>query len=105
MKRFYFNSDLFVLPGDGGLGCLQSLLYGLPAVCVSADLLENQADICVYDPIVSMEQIIKDLKYLHDLDPVKYSYLTDEVIEKKVKVEDNPYNAFDKTFAITILTE
>ena len=34
LKTFYFNSDLFVLPGDGGLAILQSLLYGLPVLCL-----------------------------------------------------------------------
>ncbi len=41
LKKYYFNSDLFVLPGDGGLGLLQSLLYGLPAVCTAADGTEE----------------------------------------------------------------
>ncbi|SHG58766.1 glycosyltransferase [Flagellimonas flava] len=34
LKSFYFRSDLFVLPGDGGLGILQSLLFGLPVICL-----------------------------------------------------------------------
>ncbi len=41
LKTYYFNADLFVLPGDGGLGLLQSLLYGLPAVCTTADGTEE----------------------------------------------------------------
>lgn len=41
LKKYYFDSSLFVLPGDGGLGILQSLLYGLPAVCTSADGTEE----------------------------------------------------------------
>lgn len=31
--------------------------------------------------------------------------MTDEVIERKAKVEDEPYNARNKTFAIGILIE
>lgn len=34
LKAFYFNSDLFVLPGDGGLAILQSLLFGLPVLSI-----------------------------------------------------------------------
>lgn len=41
LKNYYFNSDLFILPGDGGLGILQSLLFGLPTVCLAADGTEE----------------------------------------------------------------
>ncbi len=34
LKSYYFNSDLFILPGDGGLAILQSLLFGLPVISV-----------------------------------------------------------------------
>jgi len=34
LKSYYFKSDLFILPGDGGLAILQSLLFGLPVICV-----------------------------------------------------------------------
>ena len=34
LKNYYFESDLFVLPGDGGLAILQSLLFGLPVLSV-----------------------------------------------------------------------
>ncbi len=37
LKPYYFNSDLFVMPGDGGLAIAQSLLFGLPCVCTAAD--------------------------------------------------------------------
>jgi len=41
LKKFYFQADLFVLPGDGGLGILQAMLYGLPCICCSADGTEE----------------------------------------------------------------
>lgn len=41
LKKYYFRSDLFVMPGDGGLGIAQSLLFGLPAVCIAADGTER----------------------------------------------------------------
>lgn len=34
LKKYYFNHDLFVLPGDGGLAILQALLYGLPVLSI-----------------------------------------------------------------------
>ena len=37
LEHYYFGADLFVLPGDGGLAIAQSLLYGLPVVCVASD--------------------------------------------------------------------
>ncbi|GAB6077208.1 glycosyltransferase [Desulfurobacterium crinifex] len=63
LKNYYFNSDLFVLPGDGGLGILQALLYGLPAVCVSADGTEED--------YLSKDFILKDLKEILNLDIIK----------------------------------
>ncbi len=41
LKHCYFSSDLFVMPGDGGLAIAQSLLFGLPAVCVASDRTEE----------------------------------------------------------------
>ena len=41
LKDYYFSADLFVMPGDGGLAIAQSLLFGLPAVCVAADGTER----------------------------------------------------------------
>lgn len=41
LKDYYFNADFFTLPGDGGLGLLQALLFGCPALCVSADGTEE----------------------------------------------------------------
>jgi len=34
LKNHYFTHDLFVLPGDGGLAILQSLLFGLPVLSI-----------------------------------------------------------------------
>lgn len=75
------------------------------AIYVAADLLENQANICVFDPKVSKKQIIKDLLYLHELDNVKYAHLTKEEVEARVEVVNNPYLACDKSHALAIMTE
>jgi len=59
LKCFYFQSDLFVLPGDGGLAIVQALLYGLPVVCVSADGTEE-------DYIEHKEYILNNLDELEN---------------------------------------
>lgn len=37
LRNHYLKSDLFVLPGDGGLAIVQSILFGLPVICCAAD--------------------------------------------------------------------
>ncbi len=69
LKKYYFNSDLFVLPGDGGLGLLQSLLYGLPAVCTAADGTEED--------YMDNKMILKKIKNFTDLDFSKIHLLFD----------------------------
>jgi glycosyltransferase involved in cell wall biosynthesis len=79
LKHYYFQSDLFILPGDGGLAIVQSLLFGLPVVCVSADGTEE-------DYIEHREYILNNLNELEDflfnLQNVKgidYQYLYEKV--------------------------
>jgi len=51
LKPYYFNSDLFVLPGDGGLAIVQSHLFGLPVVCIKgAD--GTELDYITYKPFL-----------------------------------------------------
>ena len=61
LKSYYFKSDLFVLPGDGGLGVLQSLLYGLPATCTAADGTEE--DYISKELILSKIENFKNIEY------------------------------------------
>jgi len=72
LKKYYFNADLFVLPGDGGLGILQSLLYGLPAVCLAADGTEED--------YMSKKTVLRILEDLQRIDIWKirqiFSYTT-----------------------------
>ena len=59
LKQFYFKSDLFVLPGDGGLAILQSLLYGLPVLCLyGADGTEE-------DYIKDKSFLLNDFEEIH----------------------------------------
>ena len=59
LKNYYFDADLFVLPGDGGLGIAQSLLFGLPVVCVAADGTE-------IDYIDDPRYVLDDFDQLHE---------------------------------------
>ncbi|MCL6293422.1 glycosyltransferase [Jejuia spongiicola] len=73
LKNFYFESDLFVLPGDGGLGILQSLLYGLPVLCIrGADGTES--DYIDDDNFIlnSTEEIYDKLKTLKNINRKSY---------------------------------
>jgi UDPglucose 6-dehydrogenase len=67
------------------------------AIYVAEKLLQEQANIVIYDPKVKREQIIADLEYLGSIDP--------EVIEKRITVVNDPYEAMKDTHAVAILTE
>ena len=68
------------------------------AISVINYLLQENAQIAIYDPKVSDEQIIFDLM---EINPDN----TKERIEKFVKIYHDPYEAADKSHAILILTE
>lgn len=68
-----------------------------PAIYVADDLVDEKANIVVYDPKVSDAQIIKDL---HALD-TRLSYAYDSVLS----VAEDPYTAARGAHAIAILTE
>jgi glycosyltransferase involved in cell wall biosynthesis len=59
LKKYYFNADLFILPGDGGLGVLQALLYGLPTLCMTADGTEED--------YMSSKAIIRNLEDIENI--------------------------------------
>ncbi|MCK5908090.1 MAG: nucleotide sugar dehydrogenase, partial [Flavobacteriales bacterium] len=75
------------------------------AMYVASDLLENQANICIYDPKVSKEKIISDLLYLHELDNVEYAHLTKETLDHKLEILNDPYQACNESHALAIMTE
>ncbi|GAP67748.1 nucleotide sugar dehydrogenase [Bacteroidales bacterium 6E] len=84
------------------------------AIYVADELLHDRAEIHVYDPRVTAEQIYADLEYLqHHRRPVAGSPdscpssepLTPEEIRELVKVHPHPTAATDKAHAIAILTE
>lgn len=63
-----------------------------PAISVALNLLNEQANLAIYDPKVSAIQIKQDLLSLHEN--------SNEII-----IETNPYNIFKNAHAIVILTE
>ena len=67
------------------------------AIYVADHLLDEEAQIVVYDPKVSAEQIYRDLDYLGTRSP--------EANRQMVTVVDDPYQALDGAHAVAVLTE
>jgi UDPglucose 6-dehydrogenase len=67
------------------------------AIYVADHLLEEEANITIYDPKVSAEQIYADLDYLGTRSP--------EENRRLVKVVSQPYEACHQAHAVAILTE
>ena len=67
------------------------------AIYVADDLINEQANIAVFDPKVAYKQVISDLNYLETRDGT--------INEKHVKSYNNPYEACQDAHAIAILTE
>lgn len=67
------------------------------AIYVSDHLLNEQADIIVYDPKVKTEQIYADLEYL--------GHHSSEEIRRRVKVVSSAKEACDNAHAIAVMTE
>lgn len=69
------------------------------AIYVAHDLMSDLAEIHVYDPKVSKEQIIKDLKI------VSSSTEEFEKMQNLIHIHDEPYSAMNEAHAIAVLTE
>lgn len=67
------------------------------AIYVADDLINEQAELSVFDPKVSEGQILSDLNYLNSRDS--------EQNRSQVTVLDNPYETCEKAHAIAVLTE
>ncbi|RZF58897.1 nucleotide sugar dehydrogenase [Sphingobacterium corticibacterium] len=67
------------------------------AIYVADHLLDEEAQVVVYDPKVSAEQIYRDLDYLGTRSP--------EDNRRLLKVVDNAYEALDGAHAAAVLTE
>jgi UDPglucose 6-dehydrogenase len=67
------------------------------AIYVADDLLNEHANIAVYDPKVSRKKMLSDLDYLETR--------SSEENAKKAKTFEDPYAACEKAHAIAVLTE
>ena len=67
------------------------------AIYVADDLINEQANIALYDPKVEQKQVLSDLDYLATRKPAEN--------EKHIQAFDNPYAACENAHAIAILTE
>ena len=72
------------------------------AMYVASHLLEDRAEIHIYDPKVKKEQIFADLLYLTE--SLSHS-VTQSQIEELVHVHSDPYKACEQAHAIAVLTE
>ena len=67
------------------------------AIYVADDLLNEQANIAVFDPKVNQKQMLSDLDYLGSRKPGEN--------QKQFTAYDNPYEACHQAHAIAVLTE
>jgi UDPglucose 6-dehydrogenase len=67
------------------------------AIYVADDLINEQANIALFDPKVAQKQVLSDLNYLATREA------TDN--EKHIKSYSNPYDACENAHAIAVLTE
>lgn len=78
-----------------------------PAIYIADELMNDKAEIHVYDPKVNAARIFEDLEYLQlhrrENDPV--ASITSEEIKQLVKVHSSPYDAMHNAHAIAVLTE
>lgn len=73
------------------------------AIYVAWELLQDKAEIHVYDPRVSREQILSDILYL-----ARQLQVPDEQVREmqgRITVYSDPYHAMENAHAIAILTE
>ncbi len=68
------------------------------SIYVAEELLQDRAEIHIYDPKVSEEQIMRDLAMLID-------NFQDSPFFNLVHVHNNPYEAMDDAHAVAVLTE
>ena len=79
------------------------------AIYVADQLLQDKAEIHIFDPKVSAKQIFFDLEQIQRQRKNTYSgefdILSMNEIKKRVKIDKNPYNALKDSYAACILTE
>ena len=74
-----------------------------PAIYVANYLLEEGAEIYIYDPMVKENQIRNDMKTLWE--SKRYMHEKKSKFDKQIVVEEDYYKAINKSYAVCILTE
>jgi UDPglucose 6-dehydrogenase len=72
------------------------------AMYVAKELLDDQAEIHVYDPKVTQEQIFRDMEYLLDQ---QGALVSKPAFLARITVHNDPYSTVEQAHAIAILTE
>ena len=77
------------------------------AIYVADELLQDRAEIHVYDPKVTKERIYEDLEYLQKnrRDVCSGSKLKSNLIHEHIHIHTEPYSALKNAHAIAVLTE
>lgn len=90
VSRYFLQSDLFVLPGLGGLAVSEALVHGLPVIASIADGCEKDllgTGAGIIDEALDAEKLLVHLNELYH-DRVKLS----EMKQEAVRVIDSVYN-------------
>ncbi|MAI28033.1 MAG: UDP-glucose 6-dehydrogenase [Flavobacteriales bacterium] len=74
-----------------------------PSIYVADHLIEDGAEIHVYDPKVKKKQIINDMKYLWDLNGCSKKIIKEKL--NNIVVHDSHMSSVNKSHAVAILTE
>ena len=80
------------------------------AIYVANELLQDRAQIHIYDPRVTPERIFEDLDYLQEnyrkeARFIDFTPLSSEEIHQLVTIHATPYQAMGKSHAVAVLTE
>jgi len=73
------------------------------SIYVSDQLINQGAEINIYDPMVSSKRIISDMKLLWELRGIVKAEINNRL--NKIKIHSDPLSAVKNSFAIAILTE
>ncbi|MBW8331906.1 MAG: UDP-glucose 6-dehydrogenase [Prolixibacteraceae bacterium] len=73
------------------------------AIYVAWELLQDKAEIHVFDPRVNKEQIIRDLDYLAEQN-LEFSKIKDQLFSNLI-VHNEPYSTMKNSHAILVMTE
>jgi UDPglucose 6-dehydrogenase len=73
------------------------------AIYVADFLLEDGAEVHIYDPKVSKEKVMVDMAYLWELNGISETRINAKI--KQINVHTGPYEALDQAYAVAVLTE